>query len=205
MDSRRPKLNISNINVFHQRFPLKRATWHLEVNWPQMRHNWSASLCPIFVIFVIACFTTTFLHTHSWLNWVDSLPCVPDTRLFLWPSQHAIKHIWRDWWCQRCQGNPPIHGNNKWEMSGNPPILGNNKREMSGNPAIHGNNKREMSGNPAVHGNNKREMSGNPEIHGNNKREMSGNPAIHGNNKRERSGNPEIHGNNKREMFIHSL
>ena len=24
-----------------------------------------------FVYDVIECFTTTFLHTHSWLNWVD--------------------------------------------------------------------------------------------------------------------------------------
>ena len=22
-------------------------------------------------VFFIECFTTTFLHTHSWLNWVD--------------------------------------------------------------------------------------------------------------------------------------
>ena len=42
------------------------------INNMSICYLWSDNDYKLFVTFdCIECFTTTFLHTHSWLNWVD--------------------------------------------------------------------------------------------------------------------------------------
>ena len=46
--------------------------WSLTESFHQSILIWYHSFTVVIWIYFILCFTTTFLHTHSWINWVDA-------------------------------------------------------------------------------------------------------------------------------------